>query len=67
MKTITQSNLSIRATKTDLEVLSNLIEDKCAEVDCQMSIWVDKDLKEQGRQSRCMPCLIRTKFPRKIK
>lgn len=53
-----------RVTKTEMEAMSNMAEDTCAEPTCGMTIWVDKDLKEQGRKSKCMPCLVRAKFPR---
>lgn len=51
-----------RVTKTDLESVSNLVEDHCVEPNCGMTILVDKDLKQQGRKSRCTACLMRLKL-----
>jgi len=51
-----------RVTRNDLHAATNLVEDTCAEVGCEMTILVNKDLKEQGRQSRCTACIMRSKI-----
>jgi hypothetical protein len=61
------SDFRQKVTRTDVESVANLAEDICAEPSCGMSIWVDKDLKAQGRKSKCMPCLVLAKFPQRTK
>lgn len=51
-------------TRSDMESFANLVEDTCADPLCGMTIMVDKDMKEQGRKSRCMSCIMRTKMAR---
>lgn len=53
-----------RVTRSDLHAVSNLVEDTCSEPGCAMTILVDRDLKEQGRKSRCMACIMRNKIAR---
>lgn len=52
------------ATKTEMEAVSNLVEDTCADPKCGMTILVDKDLKDKGRKSHCTACLMRHKLNR---
>lgn len=56
------SDFKIRVTRKVHAM--NLVEDVCSEPGCGMSILVDKDLKEQGRRSHCVACLMRNKIAR---
>ena len=47
-----------------MQALSDLVEDVCSEPGCEMTILVEKEFKEQGRQSRCIACLMRSKIAR---
>lgn len=58
----TINNYRQRATKSEMEAVSNLVEDTCADPNCGMTILVDKDLKEKGRKSHCISCLMRHKL-----
>jgi len=51
-------------TKRMEAVNENMVMDTCSEPKCGVTIWVDKDLKAQGRKSRCTSCLIREKIAR---
>lgn len=51
-----------KLTKTDLEIDKNLTLDACCEVDCGISIMVDKIEKESARKSRCIACMMRLKM-----
>lgn len=59
------NNYKQNVTKTEMESVSNLAEDTCDEPGCGMTILVDKDLKERGRKSRCVSCLMKSKLKKK--
>ena len=51
-----------RATLTELEISSLLVEDICVEPGCGTTILVDREDKLAGRQSRCTACIMRSKL-----
>lgn len=54
-----------RVTRRDMPAMdASMVEDNCSDATCGMTILVDKDLKEQGRKSRCMSCILREKMAR---
>jgi hypothetical protein len=58
-------NIQNHVTRREMPAMDlHLVEDTCAETSCGITIMVDKDLKEQGRKSRCMPCILRDKISR---
>jgi hypothetical protein len=57
------TDFKTRAT-VKMSAFTNMVEDTCSEPGCEMTILVEKDLKEQGRKSRCVACLMRSKLVR---
>lgn len=51
-----------KVTRKDIEIDRSMILDKCCEKDCGIPVMVEKDLKDQGRQTRCMACHMRFKL-----
>ena len=49
-------------TRPEMETLSDLVEDKCANPKCGITIMVDRHDKESGRKSRCVSCVVRAKI-----
>lgn len=54
--------LQPKITMKDCEIDANLALDVCCEPDCHIPVMVDKDMKEQGRQVRCISCLMKFKL-----
>jgi hypothetical protein len=56
-----------KVTKRDIEIDRSMVLDKCSEKDCGIPVMVEKDLRDKGRQTRCMACLMRFKMVQSIK
>ena len=48
-----------KETVKDIKIDLSMTMDNCCEKDCGIPILVDKDLKDQGRKSRCTACMMR--------
>jgi hypothetical protein len=49
-----------KATVKDIKIDPTMAMDTCS--DCDIPVLVDKDLKDNGRKSRCTACLMRLKI-----
>lgn len=56
------SNKMNRSTKTMKAVEANMTLTECCEVDCRMTIMVEKEEMNQGRKTRCMACVMKAKL-----
>jgi len=54
-----------KVTRKDIEIDRSMVLDECCEKDCNIPVMVEKDLKDQGRKTRCMACLMRFKMNQK--
>ena len=53
-----------KATVKDIKIDQTVAMDACS--DCSIPVLVDKDLKENGRKSRCTACLMRLKIKKAL-
>lgn len=53
-----------KATVKDMKIDPSMAMDACS--DCGIPVLVDKDLKDNGRQSRCTACLMRLKIKKAL-
>ena len=61
-----RNSTQFRVTKRmrAIQLDDDLVQDSCSDSRCGVTIWVDKDLKSQGRKFRCTACLLRDKIAR---
>jgi hypothetical protein len=53
------TNVTRRIKRVDVE---DLVLDRCCETDCFVTIMVEKNEKDSGRQNRCTACMMRNKL-----
>lgn len=60
------SSFNPKSTKAMKAVNESMVMDVCAEKNCGITIYVDKEDKDNHRKNRCMACIMRSKLRGKL-